>query len=661
MSSLRLAKLTQLMKESQKQQVVTKSFGQRVDLYTNFNLFNDMKDSIYVEQEGRTVGDVEVLPGKTLSGCLTNSNLTVHFTNLMGGKDSKVIDSNELRTLIPSLTVKAGELSPTLNISKVLIDISIKKFNSLEKSAGFIPSVELPKYEMLPEPKYKEYKMRSYEMLPEPKYKEYEMRSYIIEHPSGSKLKSGDYEYEVVNPNNKFNWKQISTGKTGTFDLKAVGVEKWNEAAKTLNGLQKSASIGSFAKMRKTAASDRITIINDLPFNIKLEQTGRAPVDLLSGKGNNSFYYGLRTEITISDEKYKEYSGLLIGPTDLDKLKPTDGSDKSVYVTDLNSNLKDLKASLDKAKADTATKDGSESKPATRTSGTTVQLLLPAGQAVSDGWGTYTGIDQNSFSYVSKDGRKGTYNNKKSGWKTSAERINKMWADKSAGQTGNSAAATAGTATDTQPATAPAAKTEEAKPAEATRQFDPSTLAGVKAVLIRAAKPGGLGLSVGTAANERRRIQKMIETISSLEGPSIDAYDFLTKMLLVSPRGDTYLTAFFRGASQADIDAIMTSPRKDVVADPKGGKYNRQVAAVLSVLNEVYDGDFSEDNTKAIKDFKTKYVKKDASKLNNSITKTSSKVDPKIKKLATLRRLRVRSQMEEATESATRFGRSRIS
>jgi hypothetical protein len=226
----------------------------------------------------------------------------------------------------------------------------------------------------------------------------------------------------------------------------------------------------------------------------------------------------------------------------------------------------------------------------------------------------------------------------------------------------DSAATTNGTAADTQSAGAAGpAKTETQKPAEATRQFDPSTLAGVKAVLIRAAKPGGFGLSVGTAANERGRIQKMVATISSSEGPSIDAYDFLTKMLLVSPRGDTYLTAFFRGASQADIDAIMTSPRKDVVANPKGGKYNRQVAAVLSVLNEVYDGAFSKNNNQAIQDFKTKYVKKEASKLNNDITKTSSKVDPKIKKLATLRRLRVRSQMEEATESTTRFGRSRIS
>jgi hypothetical protein len=121
MSSLRLAKLAQLMKEAKEQY---------------FNLYNDMNDSIYVEQKGRTVGDVEVLPGKTLSGCITSSNLTVYYTNLMGGKDSKVISSNELITLLPSLTTKKGELSPTLNISKVLIDISIKKYNSANKLAG---------------------------------------------------------------------------------------------------------------------------------------------------------------------------------------------------------------------------------------------------------------------------------------------------------------------------------------------------------------------------------------------------------------------------------------------------------------------------------------------------------------------------------------------
>lgn len=91
MSSLRLAKLAQLMKEAKEQY---------------FNLYNDMNDSIYVEQKGRTVGDVEVLPGKTLSGCITSSNLTVYYTNLMGGKDSKVISSNELITLLPSLTTK---------------------------------------------------------------------------------------------------------------------------------------------------------------------------------------------------------------------------------------------------------------------------------------------------------------------------------------------------------------------------------------------------------------------------------------------------------------------------------------------------------------------------------------------------------------------------
>jgi hypothetical protein len=586
------------MKEAQKQQVVTKSFGQRVDLYPNFNIFNDMKDSIYVKQEGRTVGDVEVLPGKTLSGCLTNSNLTVSF---MGGKYSKVIDSNELRTLIPSLTVKEGELSPTLDISKVLNDISIKKYNSLEKSAGFIPSVELPKYEM----------------LPEPKYKEYEMRSYIIEHPSGSKLKSGDYEYEVVNPNNRFNWKQISTGKTGTFDLKAVGVEKWNEAAKTLNGLQKSASIGSFAEMRKIA----------------------------------------------EDIEYPEVYAAETKENYIERARQG-GSTQSD--ANLGANYDKFVASYSTQGKAPASRSGSAAKSATP-----LKINYPIGTRLQDNSYIYRVEDPVSlFSWIENKtgGKSGTFTLNQGGvtvqkWNTAVTRLNdknnaKVILEPKPTQPATPAAQTNVPAATT-PTAAEQAKTEAQKPAEATRQFDPSTLAGVKAVLIRAAKPGGFGLSVGTAANERRRIQKMIETISSSEGASIDAYDFLTKMLLVSPRGDTYLTAFFRGASQADIDAILNSPRKDVVADPKGGKYNRQVAAVLSVLNEVYDGDFSENNKKAIKDFKDKYVK--ASKLNNDITKTSSKVDPKIKKLATLRRLRVRSQMEEATESATRFGRSRIS
>ena len=116
----RLTKLAQLMNEAKEQY---------------FNLYNDMKDSIYVEQKGRTVGDVEVLPGKTLSGCITSSNINVYYTNLMGGKESKVISSSELIALIPSLTTKKGELSPTLNISKVLINTSIQKYNSANKLA----------------------------------------------------------------------------------------------------------------------------------------------------------------------------------------------------------------------------------------------------------------------------------------------------------------------------------------------------------------------------------------------------------------------------------------------------------------------------------------------------------------------------------------------
>jgi hypothetical protein len=511
MSSLRLAKLTQLMKEAQKQQVVTKSFGQRVDLYPNFNIFNDMKDSIYVEQEGRTVGDVEVLPGKTLSGCLTNSNLTVRF---MGGKDSKVIDSNELRTLIPSLTVKAGELSPTLDISKVLTDISIKKFNSVNKLA--------------------------------------EMRK-VAETPLGP-----------IGTTEPVNLPEIILGETKDGYIQRAGKELTGRGV-TDEELGKHYDY-------KTSASTSSGANSSIPVQ-KPQAPRRAPVK--------------HTEVIKQDLWKKTVK------------------DNAGYTFEIGSDGTSL----------TYSKNNSPAKTLNQTYGNWPQLVKNI-----DVLTPVAGSDS---------------------------------AATPAAQTNVPAATT--------PTQAEQTKTEAQKPAEATRQFNPGALAGVKAVLIRAAKPGGFGLSVGTAANERGRIQRMIATISSSEGASIDAYDFLTKMLLVSPRGDDYLTAFFRDASQADIDAIMTSPRKDVVANPRGGKYNRQVAAVLSVLNEVYDGDFSEDNTKAIKDFKAKYVKKEASKLNNDITKTSSKVDPKIKKLATLRRLRVRSQMEEATESATRFGRSRIS
>jgi hypothetical protein len=583
MSSLRLAKLTQLMKEAQKQQIVTKNFGQRVDLYTNFNLLNDMKDSIYVEQEGRTVGDVEVLPGKTLSGCLTNSNLTVHFTNLMGGKDSKVIDSNELRTLIPSLTVKAGELSPTLNVSKVLIDISIKKFNSVNKLA------EMRKIAATFEDTKAEWAKIDKEISP------------ITEEMLDTDYVYGDSGGDMDDIDSAAKQRITDFVRNNIF-AKSL----------TLQNLYTKISEEFKAKKLKPPPSEKTTSF---------------------GSDIKEFF-----------NQYKPIQDKWIKIVEDKKLPLTEVAGNSAATTQID----------DKGRAQPTQKANSSGAVAKTYADVIKQELWTKTVRDNAGYTFEIGADGKSLTY-SKDGSvPKTLNQSYKNWPQLVKNINELTP-----VAGSDSAATAGTATDTQPATAPAAKTEEAKPAEATRQFDPSTLAGVKAVLIRAAKPGGFGLSVGTAANERRRIQKMIETISSSEGPSIDAYDFLTKMLLVSPRGDTYLTAFFRGASQDDIDAIMRSPRKDVVADPKGGKYNRQVAAVLSVLNEVYDGDFSEDNTKAIKDFKAKYVK--ASKLNNSIIKISSKVDPKIKKLATLRRLRVRSQMEEATESATRFGRSRIS
>jgi len=583
MSSLRLAKLTQLMKEAQKQQVVTKSFGQRVDLYPNFNIFNDMKDSIYVEQEGRTVGDVEVLPGKTLSGCLTNSNLTVRF---MGGKDSKVIDSNELRTLIPSLTVKAGELSPTLDISKVLTDISIKKFNSVNKLA--------------------------------------EMRKVA------ATFEDTRAEWAKID-------KEISPITKEMLDTDYV----YGDSGGDMDDIDSAAKQRITDFVRNNIFAKSLTLQN-LYTKISEEFKAKKLEPPPSEKGTT---FG--SDIKEFFNQYKPIQDKWIKIVE----------DKQLPLTEVAGNSAATTQSGDKGKAQSTQKANSSGAVAKTYTDVIKRDLWTKTVKDNAGYTFEIGSDGTSLTY-SKDGSEPkTLNQSYKNWPQLVKNINELIPV--AGS--DSAAATTGPTDAANPAeaAAPAANTGAQTPAEATRQFNPGALAGVKAVLIRAAKPGGFGLSVGTAANERGRIQRMITTISSSEGASIDAYDFLTKMLLVSPRGDDYLTAFFRDASQADIDAIMTSPRKDVVANPRGGKYNRQVAAVLSVLNEVYDGDFSKNNVQAIQDFKTKYVK--ASKLNNSIIKTSSKVDPKIKKLATLRRLRVRSQMEEATESATRFGRSRIS
>lgn len=374
------------------------------------------------------------------------------------------------------------------------------------------------------------------------------------------------------------------------------------------------------------------------------------------------------------------------------------------FKPDFTYNISDL---INVAEYTSGTSGKSSSQPqATRGTVKALVIKYPADTKLADGDYEYEVSDPaNQFEWKRKsDGKTGFFERASSGtpkWNQAVTRLNAL-------SPISSVAATP--AAQTPAATTPTAE-EAAKTQQAGRQFDANALAGVKAVLVRAATPGGFGLAVTTAANERARIQRMVSVIQKRVGQNIDAYDFLTKMLLVSPRGEQSLVPWFSAENYSN--AIATAPRKDVVADKNGtGPFNKPVAAVLSVLNEVYNGDFADDNEGTVDKFKETFVKgytpaqpaantaaapaaktgaapasntpaasatnpptpppsapaapaatqtQTADKADDGHSKSSSRVDPRIKKLATLRRLRVRSQMEAATDSSAQFGRSRVS
>jgi hypothetical protein len=335
---------------------------------------------------------------------------------------------------------------------------------------------------------------------------------------------------------------------------------------------------------------------------------------------------------------------------------------------------------------------------------TTVKLLLPAGQSVTDGWGTYTGIDENNFSYVSQSGKRGTYNNTKSGWKTSAEKINAMWAEKNKGQSATPSAVTT-------PATTPAAGTPaaEAPTAGGVRQLNQVTVACVRAVLQKASEKA---LAFWTGENERGRIRDLASSIQRYGGVySSDALSTLAQMVVA--KNEQYLNSVF---PQDVSGQIYQASKADLKISGKG-RFSGAVAAVLSVMNQIFN-EYVENKEGYITAFvsnqqtlrgaassaaapaqapatppatpaatpqaatvtppapaasaapaatATPPASAPASAASNPADdgmtkkKRSQSIDPRIKKLAILRRLRVRSQMEAAVEASSMFGRSRVS
>lgn len=63
-------------------------------------------------------------------------------------------------------------------------------------------------------------------------------KSSVINHPANTKLRDSNYLYEVMDPNNSFEWIDLKNKtKQGTFNLSKMGIPKWNQAVAALNAL----------------------------------------------------------------------------------------------------------------------------------------------------------------------------------------------------------------------------------------------------------------------------------------------------------------------------------------------------------------------------------------------------------------------------------------
>jgi hypothetical protein len=212
--------------------------------------------------------------------------------------------------------------------------------------------------------------------------------------------------------------------------------------------------------------------------------------------------------------------------------------------------------------------------------------------------------------------------------------LNKLWAEKPK----ESAPAATGPTTDEA---APKKEEETAQPEE--MKVDQALLNNVKAILSIGSQKA---LRPGSPSNEMQLIKNMVAAIMPMTGGSEPvAFDYLAKVLIRENLDQ--LSAKFAGDISRDLyNAKISDLRVNLAGIGKKGLYEAQVAAVLDAVVRL---------NRRLGTNMAAYFQGAKSQ------KKSSLVNPKIEKLATLRRLRVRSQMEAAIESSARFGRSRVS
>lgn len=627
MRTLRMKKLSEIRKESQEQKIVTKNFGQRVDFYSHFNLYNDTKSSVYFEQKGRTVGDVDFAPGSTISGCLTNTDFVIYFTNLNGGKDSITVTSNQLRMAVPSAKVKPGELDPTLNLSS----FSMSKFAGMRKNAA--------------------------DQIPNEVTKFFEFLDGFGYFNRGDGLYAKEFLIEK------------STGNTIITAL-------------------------SWIKNNKNAAS------KEYAAKYSGLQTGGLAGNLNFGIGDSL------DEVLSNFKKTVEQNILGYRPPIKDKLKDLSSKiSEAISGSATGAATEPGKPSEDAKKQKQPASGGGAARRSTVSGNvTTTPLAAPSGTILKDEKYTYKIIDQYSFEF-STDGT--TYKKVMpktfSKWNDAAANLNTLFEKTKAA---TPAAATQSAATGTPTAATPAAETPAAG---GTKVFeaDPKLVSNV-AIILQNASTRAYAMTV--PGNQKKQIKNMLRsagvaaTVAGIQGVT-NPSEFLAK-LLIAKIGAGSLSSIgsiqnisnmsegdIKGAAKEEVRRLMFAVNElyNQYGADDYSRMNMQFASVMRRGQAAAAAPAQAPTTPAVNPATAPQAaagapadtaanaasatppvtppassapaaqQKDNADDGMTKKKSSQSIDPRIKKLATLRRLRVRSQMEAAVEASSMFGRSRVS
>lgn len=267
----------------------------------------------------------------------------------------------------------------------------------------------------------------------------------------------------------------------------------------------------------------------------------------------------------------------------------------------------------------------------------------------------YTILSSLSFSYIADGMNKpATVTTSYSKWNQAAENLNALYGKNSAAQATTSAT----------PATTPTAATDGTTSGTGSQnvvQLDSELVRKVEIILRKAQT---YTLNVGSVANEQNQIAHLKNIFNQSYGLA---------RIIVSRIGQTLSTI-----AAATIEELNATRRKDLAVHMKG-KFSGDVGKILGQVNEIVK--MENKSPASIQQLKsmlnvpagqTAQQQVPASSATPPATPAASdkaddgqikksSLDKKFIKAATLRRLKIRSQMEAAIDSSAQMGRARVS